>query len=319
MKTVVLDGYCANPGDLGWDWLGRFGSGTVYDRTPAAETAGRIGDAEAVLTNKTVIDRAVMASCPGLRYIGVMATGYNVIDLEAARERGIVVTNVPGYSTDSVAQLTFAMMLYFANRVDCFNDWVKQGGWQACPDFSRLVTPIFELAGKTVGIIGFGAIGRRVAEMALAFGMRVLAFSRHLRQADCPEGVEAASVDAILRRSDFVTLHCPLTEETAGIIGREALHTMKKTAYLINTARGPLIDEAALREALRDGVIAGAAVDVASREPIAADSPLLGAPNLLITPHIAWATAEARARLMQTLQENLAAFAAGQPINRVGL
>lgn len=319
MKTVVLDGYCANPGDLGWDWLGRFGSCTVYDRTPAAETAGRIGDAEAVLTNKTVIDRAVMANCPGLRYIGVMATGYNVIDLEAARERGIVVTNVPGYSTDSVAQLTFAMMLYFANRVDCFNDWVKQGGWQACPDFSRLVTPIFELAGKTVGIIGFGAIGRRVAEMALAFGMRVLAFSRHLRQADCPEGVEAASVDAILRRSDFVTLHCPLTEETAGIIGRESLHTMKKTAYLINTARGPLIDEAALREALRDGVIAGAAVDVASREPIAADSPLLGAPNLLITPHIAWATAEARARLMQTLQENLAAFAAGQPINRVGL
>ena len=168
MKTVVLDGYCANPGDLGWDWLGRFGSCTVYDRTPAAETAGRIGDAEAVLTNKTVIDRAVMANCPGLRYIGVMATGYNVIDLEAARERGIVVTNVPGYSTDSVAQLTFAMMLYFANRVDCFNDWVKQGGWQACPDFSRLVTPIFELAGKTVGIIGFGDVQRRQGDAAAA-------------------------------------------------------------------------------------------------------------------------------------------------------
>lgn len=317
MKIVVLDGYCANPGDMSWERFKEFGEVEVYERTPADKAAQRIGDAEAALTNKVAFDETLLSQTKNLKYIGIMATGYNIIDIEAANRHGVAVCNVPGYSTNSVAQEVFAFILQFANNTARYSDWVYSGGWQNCEDFSRLVVPVFELAGKTIGIIGYGAIGRRVAEIAAAFGMRVLAFSRSLNSDNCPNGVIPATVETILRESDFVTLHCPLNPQSSGMINRQSLSLMKRSAYLINTARGGLVDEAALCEALNSGAIAGAGLDVVSAEPIDARNPLLLAKNCVITPHVAWATTEARCRLMDALYENLRAFLSGSPINRV--
>lgn len=317
MKVVVLDGYAANPGDLSWEGFRDFGELTVYDRTLPQEAAKRIGDAEIVLTNKVAFDEDLFSKCPNLKYIGIMATGYNIIDIDAAARRGVTVCNVPGYSTDSVAQEVFAFMLNFSNSVAKHSDSVHAGEWQNSRDFSYQVAPVFELAGKTLGVVGYGAIGRRSAEIGRAFGMRVLAYSRHLSQADCPDGVVCADLDTLFAKSDFITLHCPLNDESRGMIGTKNINKMKDGVYIINTARGGLVNEAELAAALQSKKVAGAGVDVALHEPINGDSPLLSAPNCVITPHIAWATYEARVRLMKVLYDNMSAFVAGKPINKV--
>ena len=310
MKIIILDGYAENPGDLSWDGFAALGSLTVYDRTPADQIISRIGDAEIILTNKTPITVQTLAACPQVRYIGVLATGYNVVDVAAARERGVVVTNVPSYGTAAVAQHVFALLLELCHHVGHHNTAVQQGRWTNCPDFCFWDRPLTELAGKTMGIVGCGRIGRAVANIAAAFGMKVLACSAH-------GGEGTVSLEEVLAQSDVISLHCPLTADNAGMIGREALARMKDGVFLINTARGPLIDEPALREALLSGKVRGAAVDVVSCEPIPADHPLLGLPNCIITPHIAWAPKESRQRLMDVAVENLRSFLAGTPINNV--
>ncbi len=317
MKIVVLDGCAANSGDISWDDLAQYGELTVYDRTDDADVIARIGDAELITTNKTVIDRHTMESCPKLKYIGVLATGYNVVDLDAAKEHGIVVTNVPAYSTDAVAQFTFALLLELANQVGVHNSSVKDGGWVRSKDFSYSVMPTMELYGKTMGIIGYGSIGQRVADIAHAFGIKVLVSSRTEKK--LPEGgwIRWVSREELFAEADVISIHCPLFPETKGMINREAIGLMKRTALVINTARGGCIVEQDLADALNSGRIAGAAVDVVSQEPMKEDNPLLTAKNIIITPHIAWAPREVRQRLLQIAGDNMGAFLAGHPINVV--
>lgn len=317
MKIVILDGYAANPGDLDWSPLGVLGEVTVHERTPAELTLARAAGAQVVLTNKVVLGAAEMAALPELRYIGVLATGYNVVDVAAARERGVVVTNVPAYSTPSVAQHVFALLLELTRGVGHHAGRVRQGRWSASPDFAFWETPQVELAGLTFGIIGFGAIGQAVARIAQAFDMRVLVCTRTSRPAAWPE-VRFVGLDELFALADVISLHCPLTEETRGLVDAPRLAAMKPTAYLLNTGRGPLVDEAALAAALHAGQIAGAGLDVLCQEPPAADNPLFTAPHCLITPHLAWATTAARQRLLDVAIDNVRAFLGGREQNRVG-
>ena len=319
MKLVFLDGHALNPGDLpapydGYALFQEFGEVTVYDRTPPGLTAERIGDAEAIFTNKVRLDAELLADCPNLRYIGVMATGYNTIDVAYAAAHGITVTNIPDYSTDAVAQHVFALLLALTNRAAEHDRSVKAGEWAACPDFCYFTHPLTELSGKTMGIIGYGHIGRRVAEIARAFGMRVLVHSRTERAG---EPVRFVGLDELLAESDVVSLHCPLFPETRGLIGQTALARMKHSSILINTARGPIVDEAALADALRRRQIAGAGVDVLSREPAKPDNPLLSAPHCLITPHIAWGASETRIRLLEIAADNLRQYLNHSPVHVV--
>ena len=317
MRIVILDGYAANPGDLDWGSFAAFGQLTVHERTPAELTVERATGAQAALTNKVMLGAAEMDALPELRYIGVLATGYNVVDVAAAGERGIVVTNVPAYSTPSVAQHVFALLLELTRGTGRHAELVRQGRWSAAPDFCFWEGPQMELAGLTFGIVGFGAIGQAVARIARAFGMQVLVQTRRPDPPAWPE-VTFVERDALLAQADVISLHCPLTEETRGMINAATLAAMKPGAYLINTGRGPLVDETALAAALLAGQIAGAGLDVLIREPPAADNPLLTAPNCVITPHLAWATRAARQRLLDTAAANVRAFLEGHPQNRVG-
>jgi len=316
MKIVILDGYTANPGDLSWGSLKEMGEVTVYERTRREEIAGRAADADIVLTNKVVMDREMMALLPRLKYIGVLATGYNVVDIEAARERDIIVTNVPAYSTESVAQTVFAHLLTVTNRTEHYAQQNRLGRWAENRDFCYWDTELTELAGKTMGIVGLGHIGRRVAEIALAFGMQVRAMTSKKAE-ELPAGIQKAELQSLLASADVVSLHCPLTEGTRHLIHRETLRLMKPSAILINTGRGPLVDDEALAEALNEGRLRAYCADVVTEEPPKADHPLLHAPNAFITPHIAWATVEARKRLLQTAIGNVEAFVNGHPVNVV--
>ena len=316
MKIVILDGYTANPGDLSWGSLKEMGEVTVYERTRREEIAGRAADADIVLTNKVVMDREMMALLPRLKYIGVLATGYNVVDIEAARERDIIVTNVPAYSTESVAQTVFAHLLTVTNRTEHYAQQNRLGRWAENRDFCYWDTELTELAGKTMGIVGLGHIGRRVAEIALAFGMQVKAMTSKKAE-ELPAGIQKAELQSLLASADVVSLHCPLTEGTRHLIHRETLRLMKPSAILINTGRGPLVDDDSLAEALNEGRLRAYCADVVTEEPPKADHPLLHAPNAFITPHIAWATVEARKRLLQTAIGNVEAFVNGHPVNVV--
>ena len=316
MKIVILDGFTANPGDLSWGSLKEMGEVTVYERTRREEIAGRAADADIVLTNKVVMDREMMALLPRLKYIGVLATGYNVVDIEAARERDIIVTNVPAYSTESVAQTVFAHLLTVTNRTEHYAQQNRLGRWAENRDFCYWDTELTELAGKMMGIVGLGHIGRRVAEIALAFGMQVKAMTSKKAE-DLPAGIQKAELQSLLASADVVSLHCPLTEGTRHLIHRETLRLMKPSAILINTGRGPLVDDEALAEVLNEGRLRAYCADVVTEEPPKADHPLLHAPNAFITPHIAWATVEARKRLLQTAIGNVEAFVNGHPVNVV--
>lgn len=317
MRITVLDGYTTNPGDLSWEEIGRLGDLTVYDRTPRELTWERSAGSEILLTNKTVLNNELLRSLPDLRYVGVLATGYNVIDTVEARRLGITVTNIPAYSTSSVAQLTFALILELCFHAQRHSDSVMEGKWSGSADFTFRDYPLTELAGKTMGIIGFGTIGRKVCEIAMAFGMKVLASSRSRKDAPGCSGFEWADTDELLSHSDIVSIHCPLTPETAGMINIDRLMLMKKRAFLINTSRGPIIVEKDLAVALNEGIIAGAGLDVMAEEPPKADNPLLKAKNCIITPHIAWATLESRKRLMDQAAKNIKAFLEGSPVNVV--
>lgn len=319
MKIVVLDGYALNPGDLAWQGFEELGEVTVYDRTSYTdkqEIIDRIGDAEAILTNKTPITADVLKACPQLTYIGVLATGYNVVDLAAAKEQGITVTNIPSYSTNAVAQATFALLLEVTNQVGHHNRSVHQGDWQTSKDFSYWQTPLMELAGKTIGLIGYGAIAQAVATIAHAFQLKVIYFNHRPKPAQA-DWAKQVSLAELYQEADIISLHVPQFPETEKMIDRTALAQMKSSAILINTARGGLIDEAAVAEALQTGQIAALAADVVSKEPIAADNPLLQAPNCYLTPHIAWAPVETRRRLMGIAVANLSGFKAGTPQNVV--
>lgn len=318
MKLVVLDSFAAVSTDLSLDCLRPLCEEiTVYDRTLPQDTAARIGNAELVLTNKTVIDEHILQQCPNIRYIGLFATGYNVIDIPACKARGIVVANAPAYSTPGVAQLVFAFILHFYSLVDKHNREVHAGAWAESPDFCFYDPRISELSGKTLGLVGFGSIGRKVAQIAQAFDMNIRVFSRTVRPELEREGLRFVPLEEMLRCSDIVSLHCPLFPETTRLINRDTIALMKPSALLINTARGAVIDEADLAHALNTGKIAGAALDVATVEPISPDSPLLTAQNCVITPHIAWACRESRERLISIVYDNLRAFLEGHPQNNV--
>jgi glycerate dehydrogenase len=314
MKIVVLDGFTLNPGDLDWDGLSRLGECAFHDRTQQEDVVLRSKDAACVLTNKTVLDGDVIARLPQLRYIGVLATGYNVVDVDAAAARGITVTNVPDYGTPAVAQMVFALLLELTNRVGHHSKTVFQGKWSECPDFCYWDVPIIELSGLTMGIVGYGRIGRAVASLGRAFGMKVLVNNKE-NPSEMPEGMTSCSLETVFRQSDVVSLHCPLTSETKGMVNSGSIDMMKPTAYLINTSRGELMDEVALADALNQDRIAGAALDVLPKEPPEADCPLFRAKNLYITPHIAWASRSARKRLMDIAVSNLEAFLAGEEQN----
>ena len=315
MKIVVLDGYTLCPGDLSFDSLKQLGDVAVYDRTDKEDVAKRIGDAQIVLTNKTVISREIMEKCSAMRYIGVLATGYNVVDVTAASEHGIVVTNVPAYSTKAVAQHTFALLLACMSRVHEYDAQVKQGRWQTSPDFCFYAGPMEELAGKTLGIIGFGNIGQAVAQIALAFGMRVLVHTRTPKAGW--EEVAFVTREELFGKSDVITLHCPLTEKTQGIVDAAALAQMKDGVRLINTSRGPLVNEADMAAALSVGKVAKYMADVLSVEPAGEGNPLLAAPNTLLTPHVAWAPLQTRERLLGIAVENVRNYIKGSPSNVV--
>ena len=316
MKIVILDGYTTNAGDLSWNGISELGDLTVYDRTAPGEVIDRCLGAEAVLTNKVVFTDDVMQALPQLKYIGVMATGYNVVDIDAARRRGIVVTNVPAYSTPSAAQMVFAHLLNITNQVALHDRQVHEGRWAGNRDFCFYSAPLIELAGKQMGIVGLGQTGSAVAKIALALGMRVMAFTSKAQES-LPEGITKGSLNEVFATSDVVSLHCPLTPDTKHIVNAERLATMKPSAIVINTGRGPLVDEQHLADALNRGIIAAAAVDVLSTEPPAADNPLLTARNCHITPHIAWASQAARARLIHTLTDNLKGYISGNVVNNV--
>ena len=315
-KIGILDGYTANPGDLSWEGLKEWGEVTVYDRTLPSETVARAADAEIVLTNKVVIGRKEMAQLPLLKYIGVLATGYNVVDLKAAQERGITVTNVPAYSTESVAQMVFAHLLTVTNHTERYAQENRQGRWSKNPDFCYYDTSIHELAGKTFGIVGLGNIGQRVAQIARAFGMRVKALTSKPAEL-LPEGIMKADLKELFQTSDVISLHCPLTPDTHHLINDETIAWMNPETILINTGRGPLVDDAALAGALEAGRIKAYCADVMTEEPPRADNPLLKMKNAYITPHIAWATLEARQRLIQIATDNVRAFLTAHPQNVV--
>ncbi len=317
MRIVVLDGYTLNPGDLSWGPLVAMGPCTIHDRTPAAQVVSRAAGAGIVLTNKTPIGKDAISQLPDLRYIGVLATGYNIVDIAAARRSNIPVTNVPGYATTSVAQLVFAHLLNLAHHVGHHAETVRRGRWSASEDFCYWDFPLLDLSGMTMGIIGFGRIGQATARIASAFGMRVIAAEKRDRPALPGFPVEYVTADDLFQRSDVVSLHCPLTEETRALVNRERLTMMKTTAFLINTGRGQLVDESALAEALNQGRIAGAGLDVLAVEPPLPDNPLLRAKNCFITPHIAWATRAARERLLRVVVENIAAYLRDSPQNVV--
>jgi glycerate dehydrogenase len=316
MKIVILDGFSANPGDLSWRELEDMGELTVYERTSPEDTVARAAEAEIVLTNKVVISREVIAQLPLLKYIGVLATGYNVVDIQAAHERGIIVTNVPAYSTESVAQMVFAHLLNVTNRTDHYATENRSGRWTKNKDFCYWDYPHMELAGKTFGIVGLGHIGRRVAEIALAFGMKVKALTS--KSADAlPAGIGKATIEELLSTSDVISLHCPLTDTTRHLINSETLRLIKPSAILINTGRGPLVDDQAVASALAEGQLAAFCADVLTEEPPKADNPLLAQPNAFFTPHIAWASTEARIRLLQVVTCNVKAFLNGKPQNSI--
>lgn len=317
MNIVVLDGYALNPGDISWEQIERLGNITVYDRTSAEETVSRIGHAEIVLTNKTLITESVLELCPSIRYIGVLATGYNVVDLKACSSRGIIVTNVPGYSTRAVAQFVFALLLEICSHVRLHGDSVRRGAWITSPDFCYWKAPLVELDGKTLGIFGYGSIGRTVAQIAQSFGMKVLCCTRSPDKIPAGSGVFPVDREQLFAGSDVISLHTPLTEETENLINRQTLARMKDGVIIINTARGPLVNEADMRQALECGKVGAYGADVVCREPMATDNPLREAPNCILTPHIAWATKEARQRLMDIAADNIAAFLQGNPVNRV--
>ena len=314
MKIVILDGFTANPGDLSWAELEALGQVTVYERTLPSETVARAAEADMVLTNKVVVSKEVMDQLPHLKYIGVLATGYNVVDIGAAHQRGITVTNVPAYSTESVAQMVFAHLLTVTNRTEHYAHENRQGRWSRNADFCYWDFSHMELAGKTFGIVGLGNIGRRVAEIALAFGMKVKAVSS---KTTLPAGIEKVSLEALLATADVLSLHCPLTDSTRHLINADTLAKMKSSAILINTGRGPLIDDQAVADALAEGRLAAFCADVLTQEPPLADNPLLKQPNAFITPHIAWASKEARVRLIQVATSNVRAFLSGTPQNVV--
>ncbi|ABO34989.1 D-isomer specific 2-hydroxyacid dehydrogenase, NAD-binding protein [Methanococcus maripaludis C5] len=315
MKIVVLDGYTMNSGDLSWSNLEKFGELNVYDRTSESEVIERISDSEIVITNKVIIGREVFEKCKNIKYVGVTATGYNVVDTNLAKEFGVTVTNVPAYSTDSVSQLVFSFILEYCQNVYKYNESVKSGDWVNSKDFSYRKFPIVELAGKNLGIIGFGAIGKKVAEIGNAFGMNVIVNTRTISNTNL--NVKFVSKEEIFKNSDFLTLHCPLTDETKEIINKNTLELMKTSSFLINTGRGGLVNEKNLADALNLGNIAGAGLDVLSNEPPKEDNPLINAKNTFITPHVAWASYEARNRLMNVTINNVKSFIEGNPINVV--
>lgn len=314
MNIVVLDGYAMNPGDLSWGSLKKLGDVTIFDRTPVQDVINRIADADIALTNKAIINAEAIKQAKQLKYIGVMATGYNVVDMEAAHKQGITVTNVPAYSTASVAQLVFALILELTNHTAEYAQSVAKGDWVRSKDFSYHLKPVMELHDKILGIVGLGKIGQETARIALAFGMKVIASHKHPER-DKMEGVKFVDETTLFREAGIVSLHCPLNEKNKGFINRSLLETMQPSALLVNTSRGPLINEDDLAEALNSGRIAGAALDVLSTEPPSPDNPLLKAKNCLITPHIGWATFEARSRLMQTVVDNIQAFLNKNPQN----
>ena len=316
MKIVILDGFAANPGDLDWGWLKEYGELTVYDRTPEELIVDRAKDARIVILNKTPVSRATLAQLPEVKLIAVLATGYNIVDVEACRERGVMVANIPSYSVSAVAQQVFAFILEFANRVGLHTASVTAGEWAANPDFSYQKAPTAELLGKTIGIIGYGRIGRRVAALAKAFEMRVLVNTAHPEK--YPEAdVTFLPLDELLPQCDFVTVHCPMTPQTDKLVNADFISKMKDGAFLVNTSRGGELDEQAVADALNRGKLAGAGIDVLSTEPPAPDNPLLSAKNIFITPHIAWASYETRVRLMEILKENIRGFVEGHPVNIV--
>lgn len=317
MKIVILDGYTINPGDLNWSALEEYGELTVYERTPAELIASRIGDAEAVMTSKCVLSSEVLSQCPNLKYIGILATGINMVDLEYAFSRGIRITNIPAYSTDSVAQFTFALLLEICNQAGLHSEAVHSGKWRSSKDFCFRLTPQMELAGKTFGIVGFGNIGKRVAKTAEAFGMKVLIVSSYPDPAFETENISFVSLDGLLASSDIISLHCPLTDRNRGFINRDAISKMRDGVILLNTSRGPLINEEALAQALRSGKVYAAGLDVLSVEPPGDGNPLIGLPNCVITPHIAWITRESRIRLIEAAVMNLASWIAGEKVNCV--
>lgn len=317
MKIVVLDGYTLNPGDLTWDGLKQLGELTVYDRTSVEQIVERVGAAEVVFTNKTPLSRETLAKLPTVKYIGVLATGYNVVDIQAAKERGIIVTNIPTYGTGAVAQFVFALLLEICHHVWAHNEAVKKGDWTNCPDFCFWNYPLIELAGKTMGIIGFGRIGQATARIAQSFGMKVLAYDEYQNKTLENDTLKYTTLDELLAESDVISLHCPLLDSTKGMINKTTIAKMKEGVIIINTSRGPLVVEEDLAQALNNGKVFGAAVDVVSVEPITRDNPLLTAKNCIITPHIAWAPKESRTRLMKIAVDNLKAFMEGKPVNVV--
>lgn len=316
MKIVVLDGFAANPGDLSWEDLKSLGECEIYDRTAPDEVLTRAADAEVLLTNKTVLTAAHMQALPQLKYIGVLATGYNVVDTDAAKQQGIIVTNIPAYSTDSVAQMVFSHILNIAQQVKHHSDEVHKGRWTNCADFCFWDTPIMELRGKKLGIVGLGHTGFMTARIAIGFGMKVFAYTSK-SHFQLPPEIHKMDLDELFRECDIVSLHCPLTETTRELVNADRLRLMKPTAILINTGRGSLINEQDLADALNQGTIFAAGLDVLSQEPPQANNPLLMAKNCYITPHIAWASREARVRLLQIMVENIRAYQSGKPINVV--
>ena len=316
MKIVVLDGYGLNPGDLSWDAVSQLGELTVYDRTSSEEVIARSAGAEAILTNKTVITAEIMEALPDLKYIGVLATGYNVVNIDAAREKGIVVTNIPAYSTPSVAQMVFAHILNIAQQVQHHSEEVRKGRWTNNTDFCFWDTPLIELREKKIGLVGLGHTGFNTARIAIGFGMQVTAYTSK-SSLQLPPEIKKRTLDELFSECDIVSLHCPLTDETKELVNAERLRLMKPTAILINTGRGPLVNEQDLADALNAGKLYAAGLDVLSSEPPKTDNPLLTARNCYITPHIAWASLDARSRLMDILVENIKAFQAGKPVNNV--
>jgi len=317
MEIVVLDGFTLNPGDLTWAGLERHGIVTIYDRTPEDLVIDRIGRAEIIFTNKTVLNGNILKSVPSVKYIGVLATGYNVVDIEIAKELGITVTNIPTYGTTAVSQFVFALLLEICHHVGAHSDSVRQGDWVKCPDFCYWNYPLIELAGKTIGMIGYGRIGQDTGRIAQAFGMKVLAYDSYKNLSLENSTMKYVELDELYAQSDVISLHCPLFESTKGIINQNSIAKMKDGVILINTSRGPLVVEEDLKNALNSGKIAMAGLDVVSSEPIKADSPLLSAKNCIITPHIAWAPKESRSRLMTIAVDNLSQFLDGSPINVV--
>lgn len=315
MKIVILDGYTSNPGDLDWKGIEGLGDLEVFDRTDASQISQRCAKAKVIFTNKVPVDEHLLESCPQLKYVGVLATGVNTIDVEACRKRGVTVTNVPSYSTESVAQLTLAHLLNLTNRVELHARSVRKGEWAQSDDFSYVLSPQVELHGKTLGILGLGQTGQAVARLGMALGMEVIAHNRNPKNI---EGVREVSFDSLLQKSDVLSLHCPLTDATKGIIDGNSLKKMKRSSFLLNMGRGPLVVENDLAEAIESGVIAGAGLDVLSSEPCEENNPLTLQEKCHITPHLAWATREARTRLIRIATANLKAFLDGKPVNVVG-